>query len=415
MSEAGVPSGFQATDEGRHFADNVMHFARVLRAAGVPVGPDRVIDALRALEIAGLRKRDDFYWTLASLFLGRREQFELFDQAFHVFWRNPRLLERALSLLQPRIEGEAEETKPQLSRRLQEPLAPRQRPGHQHQAPPDTDVDAMLTHSERERLQKADFETMSNAELAQAKRLIAGLRLPIPEVRTRRLHPDPHGARVDLRDTLRAAVRGGSDSIPLRRRSPRKRHPPLVVLCDISGSMSRYSRMFLHFLHAITNDRDRVHTFLFGTRLTNITRHLRHRDVDVALNASTQAVEDWSGGTRIGASLAEFNLRWSRRVLGQNAVVLLISDGLDRDAGNDLTNAMERLRKSCTRLVWLNPLLRYDAFRPVATGVRLMLPHVDAFLPAHSIDSLADLAQALGQRPAGRAVPSAGKTASSAH
>ena len=403
MSNARDAGTFESAATGHHFADNVMHFARVLRAAGVPVGPDRVIDALRALEIAGLRKRDDFYWTLASLFLGRREQFELFDQAFHVFWRNPRLLERTLSLLTPRIEGDAEETKPQLSHRLQEPLAPRQRPGHQHQAPPDVEVDATLTHSERERLQKADFETMTNAELAQAKRLIAGLRLPIPEVRTRRLHPDPHGARIDLRDTLRAAVRGGSDSIPLRRRSPRKRHPPLVVLCDISGSMSRYSRMFLHFLHAITNDRDRVHTFLFGTRLTNITRHLRHRDVDVALNASTQAVEDWSGGTRIGASLAEFNLRWSRRVLGQNAVVLLISDGLDRDAGRDLGDAMERLRKSCTQLVWLNPLLRYDAFRPIATGVQLMLPHVDAFLPAHSIDSLADLAKALGQRPAGRA------------
>lgn len=405
MSEVPGTGGFESMATGRHLADNVMHFARVLRAAGVPVGPDRVIDSLRALEIAGLRKRDDFYWTLASLFLGRREQFELFDQAFHVFWRNPRLLERALSLLTPRIEGDAEETKPQLSRRLQEPLAPRQRPGlsNQHQAPPDVEVDATLTHSERERLQKADFETMTNAELAQAKRLIASLRLPIPEVRTRRLHPDPHGARIDLRDTLRAAVRGGSDSIPLRRRSPRKRHPPLVVLCDISGSMSRYSRMFLHFLHAITNDRDRVHTFLFGTRLTNITRHLRHRDVDVALNASTQAVEDWSGGTRIGASLTEFNLRWSRRVLGQNAVVLLISDGLDRDAGRDLGDAMERLRKSCTQLVWLNPLLRYDAFRPIATGVQLMLPHVDAFLPAHSIDSLADLAKALGQRPAGRA------------
>jgi uncharacterized protein len=169
----------------------------------------------------------------------------------------------------------------------------------------------------------------------------------------------------------------------------------MVILCDISGSMSRYSRMFLHFLHAITNDRDRVHTFLFGTRLTNITRHLRHRDVDIALDAATRAVEDWSGGTRIGASLAEFNMRWSRRVLGQNAVVLLISDGLDRDAGRDLGEAMERLRKSCRQLLWLNPLLRFDAFRPVATGVQLMLPHVDAFLPAHNIDSLADLADAL--------------------
>ena len=212
---------------------------------------------------------------------------------------------------------------------------------------------------------------MTVEELAQAKKLIAGLRLPIPEVRTRRLQPDPHGHRIDLRSTLRASARGSADLIPLQRRSPQRRHPPLVVLCDISGSMSRYSRMFLHFVHAITNDRDRVHTFLFGTRLTNITRHLRHRDVDVALSAVSQAVADWSGGTRIGASLATFNLRWSRRVLGQNAVVLLISDGLDRDGGADLSQAMDRLHRSCRKLIWLNPLLRYDDFRPLATGVRL--------------------------------------------
>jgi len=388
-----------------HLSDNVMHFARVLRAAGIPVGPDRVIDSLRALEVAGLRKREDFYWTLASIFLDRREQFELFDQAFHVFWRNPRLLERALALLTPHIEGRGED-KPQkqLSSRLQESLAPRRRPGfdNRDQAPSEPELDATLTHSDRERLQKADFETMTGIELAQAKQLIARLRLPIPEIRTRRLRPDPHGSRVDLRNSLRASVRQGSDSIPLLRRAPQFRHPPMVILCDISGSMSRYSRMFLHFLHAITNDRDRVHTFLFGTRLTNITRHLRHRDVDIALDAATRAVEDWSGGTRIGASLAEFNVRWSRRVLGQNAVVLLISDGLDRDAGRDLGEAMERLRKSCRQLLWLNPLLRFDAFRPVATGVQLMLPHVDAFLPAHNIDSLADLADALAAGSARR-------------
>ena len=382
-----------------YLSDNVMHFARVLRAAGIPVGPDRVIDALRALEVAGLRSRDDFYWTLASLFLDRREQFELFDQAFHVFWRNPRLLERALSLLTPHIEGRGGEDKKQkqLASRLQDPLAPRRRPGFddRDQAPPEVELDATLTHSDRERLQKADFDTMTNTELAQAKQLIARLRLPIPEIRTRRLRPDPRGSRIDLRGSLRAAVRQGPDSIPLRRRAPQFRHPPLVILCDISGSMSRYSRMFLHFLHAITNDRDRVYTFLFGTRLTNITRHLRHRDVDMALDAATRAVEDWSGGTRIGASLAEFNLRWSRRVLGQNAVVLLISDGLDRDAGRDLADAMERLRKSCRQLLWLNPLLRFDDFKPLALGVQLMLPYVDAFLPAHNIDSLADLAKAL--------------------
>ncbi len=374
-------------------AENVMHFARVLRGAGLPVGPDRVIDALRALEIAGVGNREDFYWTLASVFLGRREQFDVFDQAFHVFWRNPQLLERVMALLLPRVRGRAAQQP--LSNRVADPLAPKPRREPGSETPPEIQLDATLTFSERELLHKADFESMTVEELAQAKRLIAGLRLPIPEVRTRRLRPDAHGERVDLRGTLRASVRGGADLIPLERRSPQRRHPPLVVLCDISGSMSRYSRMFLHFLHAITNDRDRVHTFVFGTRLTNITRHLRHRDVDIALAAVAQAVADWSGGTRIGASLKAFNLRWSRRVLGQNAVALLISDGLDRDAGADLDEAMDRLHRSCRKLIWLNPLLRYEGFQPVATGVRLMLPHVDEFLPAHNLDSLVDLARAL--------------------
>jgi hypothetical protein len=377
-------------------AENVMHFARVLRGAGLPVGPDRVIDALRALEITGVGRREDFYWTLASVFLDRREQFEIFDQAFHVFWRNPRLLERVMALLLPRVQALGPAPgQPLLGNRVAAALQPKPRVEPVAEPAPQIQLDAILTFSDREMLHKADFETMTAEELAQAKKLIAELRLPIPEQRTRRMQPDPRGQRVDLRATLRASVRGAAELILLRRRSPMRRHPPLVVLCDISGSMSRYSRMFLHFLHAITSDRDRVHTFVFGTQLTNITRHLRHRDVDIALSAVARAVADWSGGTRIGASLKTFNLRWSRRVLGQNAVVLLISDGLDRDAGADLAEEMDRLHKSCRKLIWLNPLLRYDGFQPAVTGIRLMLPRVDEFLPAHNLDSLLDLARAL--------------------
>jgi len=378
-------------------ADNIMHFARVLRGAGIPVGPDRVIDALQALQLAGISTREDFYWTLASVFVDRHEQFEIFDQAFHVFWRNPQLLERVMALLLPQVRGRVPEADKPLAKRIADPLEPKLRvqPRREPETAPEIQLDATLTFSDRELLHKADFETMTSEELAQAKKLIATLRMPIPEVRTRRLEPNARGEQIDLRGSLRASVRGGSDIIPLRRRAAQWRHPPLVVLCDISGSMSRYSRMFLHFLHAVTNDRDRVHTFLFGTQLTNITRHLRHRDVDVALSAVSQAVEDWSGGTRIGASLNRFNLRWSRRVLGQNAVVLLISDGLDRDAGADLAPAMERLHKSCRKLIWLNPLLRFEGFEPRAAGMRAMLPHVDAFLPAHNLDSLVQLARAL--------------------
>ncbi len=396
MAHVHVPPGGGA---GK-LAENVMHFARVLRGAGLPVGPDKVIDALKALQIAGVERRDDFYWTLAALFLDRREQFELYDQAFHIFWRDPKLLERVLGLLLPQVIGRTPDEEPDLSSRLAEALLPKQKPGAEAEdAPQKIELDAAFTVSEREVLQRADFETMTREELAQAKRLIAGLRLPIQEVRTRRLVADPRGRLVDLRASLRASLRSGADIIPLKRRSPDERHPPLVVLCDISGSMSRYSRMFLHFLHAITNDRDRVHTFVFGTRLTNITRHLRHRDVDVALAGVASAVADWSGGTRIGTSIKEFNLRWSRRVLGQNAVVLLITDGLDRDLGKDLGVEMERLHKSSRKLIWLNPLLRYEGFEPRPLGVRVMLPHVDEFLPAHNVDSLVALGKALAAAP----------------
>jgi uncharacterized protein with von Willebrand factor type A (vWA) domain len=217
-------------------------------------------------------------------------------------------------------------------------------------------------------------------------------------VRTRRLAPSRAGRRVDLRATLRETLRGGGDIISLVRAAPRVLHPPLVVLCDISGSMNPYSRMFLHFLHAITNDRDRVSVFVFGTRLTNVTRQLRHRDVDVAMAKVAEAIQDWSGGTRIGASLREFNFRWGRRVLGQNACVLLVSDGLDREAGEGLGEEMERLAKSCRTLVWLNPLLRYEKFEARPAGVRAMLPHVDLFLPVHNLRSLVDLAKTLSSR-----------------
>ena len=375
-------------------AENIMHFARVLRATGLPIGPDRVVDALRALEIAGIERREDFYWTLAAVFLSKREQQELFDQAFHIFWRDPRMLERILRLLLPPIDSRAGQA--EAGRRLAEALQAKRGEEQEQLVQQDIDTDA-ASSSCNELLQHADFESMSGAELAQAKKLIARLRLPIPDVPTRRFRSDPRGAGIDLPATVRASLRGGAQIIALKRRSRVSRHPPLVVLCDISGSMSRYSRMFLHFLHAITNDRDRVHTLVFGTRLTNITRHLRNRDVDIAMNRVAAAIQDWAGGTRIGVCLAEFNHKWSRRLLGQNAVVLLISDGLDRDIGAGLGAEMERLHKSCRKLIWLNPLLRYEGFQPRPLGVRAMLPHVDAFMPVHNIESLVDLARELEQ------------------
>ncbi|MEX0957823.1 MAG: VWA domain-containing protein [Burkholderiales bacterium] len=379
------------TTHGR-FAENVMHFARALRAAGVPVGSDRVLGALQALDIAGVQRREDFYWTLAAVFLSRREQFDVFDQAFRVFWDSSDAV--ASAAVAAKASAASEDTQSPGNRVAEALGLSVTSPGEREQ-PEEPRIAAAA--SDAEQLRRRDFASMSLDELAQAKTLVAKLRLPIPEIRVRRLSPDPHGLKVDLRATLRASLRDYADIIPLRTRAHRWQPPPLVILCDISGSMSRYSRMLLHFLHAITNDRDRVQTFVFGTRLTNISRHLKHRDVDIALDAVAQAVADWSGGTRIGAALKSFNLRWSRRVLAQNAAVLLITDGLDREGARDLAAQMERLRKSCGRLVWLNPLLRYREFQPLAAGVRAMLPHVDAFLPAHDIESLAALVDVLSK------------------
>jgi uncharacterized protein len=389
------------------FARNVMHFARALRAAGLPVGPGRVIEALRAVEAVGFTSRQDLYWTLHAVFVNRRDQRELFDQCFHIFWRDPQLLERMMHLLLPTLEGErAPAEQEEVNRRVAEALSPQQPgtgEGQQEEEPPELELDAVLTYSGRELLQGKDFEQMSAEELAQARREIGRLRLPIMQVATRRFRPEARGARVDLRRTLRQSLRGGGGIIDVARKEQRRRHPPLVILCDISGSMSRYSRMLLLFMHAITSDRDRVHSFLFGTRLTNVTRQLRNRDIDLSLARIGTLVQDWAGGTRIGACLKEFNRVWSRRVLGQGAVVLIISDGLDRDAGLGLAAEMERLHKSCRRLIWLNPLLRFDEYAPISTGAKAMIRHVDDFRPAHSLGSLRELTAVLSREGARRA------------
>ena len=384
-------------DSGR-IAENIMYFVRTLRAAGLPVGPGKVLRAVEAVEAVGIRRRDDFYWALHAVLVNRRDQQELFDQAFHVFWRNPKILERMLGLFLPSFGGSDDDAR-ELSRRLAEALQGAGRiPDLPENERDDTEIeiDATLTFSGKEILQTIDFETMTNAELTQAKAAIAAMRLPIMDLPTRRSRPaHSAGQRADLRATMRAALRSGSDTIPLRWKRPRRRHPPLVVICDVSGSMSRYSRMLLHFMHAITNDRDRVHTFVFGTRLTNITRHLRQKDVDIALEKVAEAVLDWSGGTRIGVCLRDFNIHWSRRVLGQGAVVLFISDGLDRDNAEGLSTEIERLHKSCRRLIWLNPLLRYEGYEPKSLGAQVLVPHVDDFRTVHNLESLTQLTEVL--------------------
>lgn len=382
--------------------DNIAHFARALRAAGLPVGPGAVVDAVGAVEAAGLARREDVYWTLHALFVRRREHHPVFDAAFRLFWRRRGLLEKLASEMSPAAPAEPRTDKPKPGeRRVQDAMRP---------TPPAPDevvereVEARLAASDRDVLRAKDFAQMSAEEVARAKRLIDRLVLPDDRRRTRRLAPDPSSRRIDMRASLRGSLRAGGASIGLAYRSPVLRAPPLVALVDVSGSMAEYSRLFLHFLHALTETRRRVHSFVFATRLTNISRELSHRDPDDALARAGARVTDWEGGTRIAPALAEFNRLWSRRVLSGGATVMLFTDGLEREVGDDLAFEMDRLHRSCRRLVWLNPLLRFGAFEARASGIRAMLPHVDEFRPIHSLASIGELVAALSAGPArGRA------------
>src|ERR1700733_5904896 len=386
-----------AETNGR-LAENIIYFARALRAAGIPVGPGAVLDALAAVDTAGVGTRDDFYWTLHAVFVKRHEHSLLFDQAFRIFFRRRGYLDQLLAMMMPQAPGA--------------PRAPEAGATRVHEAlysglddklrkEREVELDARMTVSDREVLQRKDFAQMTTAEIAAAKEAMKRLVMPLAEVRTRRLAPHPHGHLIDIRRTLRASMKGGGDFIDLRFIGPKTKPPPLVALLDISGSMSQYSRVFLHFLHELTDARKRVSTFLFGTRLTNVTRALRERDPDDALAAVSAAVPDWSGGTRIASSLRAFNKLWARRVLTQGAIVLLITDGLERDPDDTLGFEIDRLHRSCRRLIWLNPLLRFEGFEARARGVKTMLPYVDEFRPIHNLESMAELVAAL-QRAGGR-------------
>lgn len=385
------------------FAANLLAFARLLRRTGLPVGPGEALAAAEALTQIDIADRRQVHAALRAVMVRKRQDFEVFDQAFQLFWRDPDAGQHAAAMAA--LEGgkkEPPEKAPPAARRLAEAMQGDQRPKPRERPEEPPELDMAFTVSDRERLQTMDFEAMGAAEIAEAKREIRKLVLPLDERPTRRFRPDPSGPVVDLRATVRRSLREGGEILDLARRRRVVRTPPLVALCDISGSMSRYAQVLLHFLHAVTNDRERVQSFLFGTRLTNVTRQLRQRDPEVAFEMVSHIVPDWSGGTRIGESLALFNRLWARRVLGQGAVVLLITDGLDREGAKGLAEATDRLRRSCRRLIWLNPLLRYAGFQPKSQGIRAILPHVDEFRPVHNLESLRALIATLSDPHAGR-------------
>jgi uncharacterized protein len=399
-------SGAVSADDGKGglhddglLATNVMHFARLLRRAGLPVGPAETLAATEALTHVDLASRRSVQAALRATMVHRHEHQVLFDEAFSLFWRNPDAARFAAALAAMEgMRAPHEERAAPGSRRLAEAMAAtkNRRPEEEHKP---QEIDATMTVSAREVLQRMDFEAMSAGDIADAKAEIRALHMPLDARRTRRFRADSGGRRIDLRATLRDSLRHGGEITGLARQRAVERPPPLVVLCDISGSMRSYAQIILHFLHAVANDRDRVSVFLFGTRLSNVTRQLRARDPEVAFQMIANIVPDWSGGTRIGDALAEFNRRWARRVLAQGAVVLLVTDGLDRDGADGLAEEMARLHRSTRRLIWLNPLLRWDGFAPKSQGARAILPHVDEFRPVHNIASLKSLVAALSAPP----------------
>ena len=375
-------------------ADNVVGFARALRAAGLPVGPGSVIDAMNALQVIDIGNRADVYTTLEAIFVKRHEHVLIFRQAFELFFRAAEEWKHMLDSVP--LPDHAKKKPPPASRRVQEAMA---QPAMREEMPQAQEQELRLSVSDQEILQKKDFAQMSAAEIAQVIRSIAKMNLPQAELVTRRHRPDPRGLRLDMRRTIRRSLRTSGEIIDIRKLGRIEKPAPIVALLDISGSMSEYTRLFLHFLHAITDHRKRVSVFLFGTRLTNVTRALRAKDPDEALASCSKAVEDWAGGTRIATSLHSFNKLWARRVLGQGAIVLLISDGLEREADDKLAFEMDRLHRYCRRLIWLNPLLRYSGFEAKAQGIKMMLPHVDEFRPVHNLSSIEGLVEALSAPP----------------
>ncbi len=391
--------------EDGKLADNITYFARALRSAGMRVGTKQVLDAIEAIQAVGFSSKADYYYSLRAVFVTKAEDLPLFTQVFRLFWRDPNYLEHMMGLLRPLVRGVNEAPKAKdAEKRASEALLdgaedPHDLAKNDREEGEEIEFDSTLTFSSEEKLKSMDFEQMSSAEAKAAERMISRIELDLPPRPTRRMQASIYGHDADWRRTLRRSMKRGGEMDRFEMKKRREEAPNLVVLCDISGSMSAYSRMVLHLVYRLANQRGAkwpdMFAFTFGTRLTNITRSLKSRDVDEVLRKLGTEVKDWEGGTRIADCLHDFNKNWSRRVMGSKAVVLLITDGLDQGDGEGLRREMERLQLSAGRVIWLNPLFRWDGFAPKARGVRAMLPYVDCFRAGHNVQSLEGLADVL--------------------
>lgn len=381
-------------------SDRILQFARLLRRAGLRVGTGDGLQALIAVQTVGVGLRADFKQALACTLVHRQEDRFLFDQAFDLFWQvNDPQLEQVHRMLQ-QIKTPPPPPKTGFQRLLEAMQAQQTGKPPPQQREQQEEIELFFTYSDQEVSQTKDFAQFTQEELKAAQRFLQQLRWQVPPYPSRRYRSHPQGHRLQVRQTLRRALR--TEGLPLHlvraRRQPQTR--PLIVLCDISGSMERYARVFLHFIHALSQYHPHVESFVFGTRLTRITRLMRQRDVEVALNLVSGAATDWSGGTKIGDSLTAFNRDWLRRVLPSRGVVLVLSDAWDCGDQHVLTAAMATLSRSCHRLIWLNPLLGFEGFSPETQGIQTILPFVDDFKPLYNLVSLLDLAHFLADLPA---------------
>ena len=396
---------------GEELLDRVVRFGRYLRLVGLPVTLGQVMDLVGAVEAVGLT-REDFKLAARTTLVTRKEDGPTFDEAFDLYWRRATFAdgegdpwEELSNLAPPEEAPEGEESKlpppPGKDRKGQqegEGEAERrmgQRELREGQQADDADPDLLMTYSASELLRQKDFAQFTPEEVEQAKRIMERIAWQIGQRRSRRTIRSPKGRYLDLRRSLRTNMKYGGEPVELARRRQKMKPRQLVLICDISGSMDRYSRLLLQFLHTVENGLNRVEVFVFGTRLTRVTRELAHRDVDTALDRLSQRVQDFAGGTRIGRSFYSFNRHWARRVLGHGAVVIVISDGWDRGDPRVLASEMERLQRSCFRLIWLNPLLGLPEYEPITLGMRTALEFVDDFLPAHNLASLERMARRL--------------------
>jgi len=403
-----------------HLPENVVLFARLLRRAGMTIGTGQILDLIRALDLIDFGNRVDVYHTARVILVGRREDLPIFDTLFELFWnaRTAEILEQRASELLPSVgsfypiedcipdQGNVDESTPQTVQIVYQEAG-----GDGDEADEDLEpqTKVMLAYSSDEILRHKDFENYTSDELQRARQLMREMRWKIAQRRTRRFEAHQLGRRLDLRRTIRRNLRNGGEVFELAHRRLRTRPRPLVLICDISGSMDHYSRTLLQFLHTVEHGLDRVEAFVFATRLTRVTRQLRTRDPGVALTEVSKAVQDWSGGTRIGEAIRTFNYAWSKRVLGRGAIVMIISDGWDRGDIATLRTEMERLQRNCYRLIWLNPLLGLPSYQPLTQGIQAALPFVDDFMPVHNLDSLQALGRHLekieGRRPTRRQKP----------